>query len=70
VLRNITRRRPDNPIPSGDFAEYVGTITAPNHEVVKGVESFRQFSEQYFRLVDPSNEMLASATFSGVHLGG
>jgi type 1 glutamine amidotransferase len=35
---------------------------------VQGVKSFRLYSEQYFMLTDPSNEVLATTTFSGEHL--
>jgi type 1 glutamine amidotransferase len=59
---------PDNLIPSEDFVDYDVTITAPKHEIVTGIESFRLLSEQYYMLVDPSNEVLATTTFSGKHL--
>jgi uncharacterized protein len=59
---------PDNPIPSHDFVDYDVTITKPWHPLVKGIGSFRLFSEQYYMLVDPSNEVLATTTFSGEHL--
>ena len=59
---------PDNPVPSDDFVDYDVTITAPEHEIVSGIDSFRLHSEQYYMLVDPSNEVLATTTFSGEHL--
>jgi type 1 glutamine amidotransferase len=36
--------------------------------IVRGVDSFRLTSEQYYMLVDPSNHVLATTTFSGEHL--
>jgi type 1 glutamine amidotransferase len=39
-----------------------GTIRSSRHR------SFRITSEQYYMLVDPSNEVLATTTFSGDHL--
>ena len=59
---------PDNLVPSDDFVDYDVTITAPNHEIVAGIDSFRLVSEQYYMLVDPSNDVLATTTFSGEHL--
>ncbi|KAA9009391.1 ThuA domain-containing protein [Histidinibacterium aquaticum] len=59
---------PDNPIPSDDFVDYDVTITKPDHPLVEGIGSFRLKSEQYYMLVDPSNEVLATTTFSGEHL--
>ena len=59
---------PDNPIPSDDFVDYDVTVTAPDDPIMQGIDSFRLFSEQYYMLVDPSNEVLATTTFSGEHL--
>ena len=59
---------PDNPVPSDDFVDYDVTITKPWHPLVEGIRSFRLKSEQYYMLVDPSNEVLATTTFSGEHL--
>ena len=59
---------PDNPIPSDDFVDYKVTITRPSDPIVKGISSFRIYSEQYFMLTDSSNEVLATTTFSGDHL--
>jgi type 1 glutamine amidotransferase len=59
---------PDNIIPSDDFIDYDVTITAPDHPIVDGIDSFRLLSEQYYMLVDPSNDVLATTTFSGEHL--
>lgn len=59
---------PDNPVPSDDFVDYDVTITRPDDPIVSGIKSFRLHSEQYYMLVDPSNEVLATTTFSGDHL--
>lgn len=59
---------PDNPVPSDDYVDYDVTITASDDPIVAGIDSFRMYSEQYYMLVDPSNEVLATTTFSGEHL--
>lgn len=59
---------PDNLDPSADFVDYDVTITRPHDPIVRGISSFRLTSEQYYMLVDPSNEVLATTTFSGEHL--
>ncbi len=59
---------PDNPVPADDFIEYEVTICKPHDPIVRGIGSFRVFTEQYYMLVDPSNEVLATTTFSGDHL--
>lgn len=59
---------PDNPVPSDDFIDYDVTITRPDDPIVKGIKSFKLHSEQFYMLVDPSNEVLATTTFSGDHL--
>jgi type 1 glutamine amidotransferase len=59
---------PDNPVPEDDFIEYDVTIAKPHDPIVKDVGSFRIWTEQYYMLVDPSNEVLATTTFSGEHL--
>jgi len=40
-----------------------------NHEdpITRGLADFRMHSEQYYLHVDPSNEVLATTTFSGEH---
>lgn len=59
---------PDNPVPTDDFVDYDVTIVKPDDPIVDGIDSFRLFSEQYYMLVDPSNDVLATTTFSGEHL--
>ncbi len=59
---------PDNLQPEEDYIDYDVTITRPADPIVSGIRSFRLRSEQYYMLVDPSNEVLATTTFSGDHL--
>ncbi|WP_018700524.1 ThuA domain-containing protein [Amorphus coralli] len=59
---------PDNPVPSDDYVDYDVTVTRPEHPIMEGIGSFRLRSEQYYMLVDPSNDVLATTTFSGEHL--
>ena len=59
---------PDNPVPADDFVDYDVTIVRPDDPIVHGIGSFRLESEQYYMLVDPSNVVLATTTFSGEHL--
>jgi type 1 glutamine amidotransferase len=59
---------PDNPVPEDDFIEYEVTISKPHDPIVRGIRSFTLTSEQYYMLVDPSNDVLATTTFSGDHL--
>ena len=59
---------PDNSVPSDDFVNYDVSITCPHDPIVKGIRSFRLYSEQYYMLTDPSNEVLATTIFSGDHL--
>jgi type 1 glutamine amidotransferase len=40
-------------------------ITDPNHPLVKGIPDFSVTSEQYYILVDPANEVLATTYFEG-----
>jgi type 1 glutamine amidotransferase len=59
---------PDNPVPEDDFIDYEVTITKPHDPIVAGIRSFTVHTEQYYMLVDPSNEVLAATTFTGDHL--
>jgi type 1 glutamine amidotransferase len=51
----------------GGVIDYGVTITKPEDPIVAGLEDFRMHSEQYYMHVDPSNEVLATTTFSGEH---
>ena len=59
---------PDNLQPAEDYIDYDVTICQPDHPLVQGIRSFRIRSEQYYMLTDPSNNVLATTTFSGDHL--
>lgn len=45
--------------------DYVVNITRPDDPIVAGIEDFNVRSEQYYMHVDPSNEVLATTTFTG-----
>jgi uncharacterized protein len=42
-------------------------VARPDDPVMAGIEDFDYQSEQYYMHVDPSNEVLATTTFSGEH---
>jgi uncharacterized protein len=52
----------------GSIIDYRVNITRPGDPVMQGIEDFDYRSEQYYMHVDPSNEVLATTTFSGVYL--
>jgi type 1 glutamine amidotransferase len=49
----------------GNIIDYTVQITRPDDPIVAGIEDFPVRSEQYYMHVDPSNEVLATTTFSG-----
>ncbi|KFC69721.1 Trehalose utilization [Devosia sp. LC5] len=51
----------------GNIIDYRVDITRPDDPVMAGIESFPYHSEQYYMHVDPSNEVLATTTFTGEH---
>ena len=51
----------------GNIIDYRVTITRPDDPIMQGVQEFDYRSEQYYMHVDPSNEVLATTTFSGEH---
>ncbi len=51
----------------GGIIDYQVTITDWDDPVTKGLGHFRIRSEQYYMLVEPSNKVLATTTFDGVH---
>ncbi len=51
----------------GNIIDYTVQITRPDHAIVAGLDDFAMHSEQYYMHVDPSNEVLATTTFSGEH---
>ena len=51
----------------GNIIRYKVNITRPEDPLVKGLHDFEIESEQYYLHVDPSNEVLATTTFTGEH---
>ena len=51
----------------GNIIDYTVEITRPDDPVMQGLKSFSYHSEQYYMHVDPSNEVLATTTFTGDH---
>lgn len=59
---------PDDPNPRVGFVDYQVNITRTDDPITQGIPDFTVHSEQYYMHVDPSNEVLATTTFSGEHL--
>jgi type 1 glutamine amidotransferase len=51
----------------GNIIDYRVNITRPDDPVMQGIKDFPYTSEQYYMHVDPSNEVLATTTFTGDH---
>jgi type 1 glutamine amidotransferase len=51
----------------GNIIDYTVNIVKPDDAIVSGIVDFQYHSEQYYMHVDPSNEVLATTTFSGVY---
>jgi len=51
----------------GNIIDYTVNISRPDDPVMAGIKDFPYRSEQYYMHVDPSNEVLATTTFSGEH---
>ena len=49
----------------GNIIDYTVAITKPDDPIVAGIGDFPYRSEQYYMHVDPSNEVLATTTFTG-----
>lgn len=49
----------------GNIIDYTVNITNNQHPITEGLSDFEMHSEQYYMHVDPSNEVLATTTFSG-----
>ena len=47
------------------YVDYTVHITKPSDPIMQGIKDFPYRSEQYYMHVDPSNEVLATTTFSG-----
>ena len=54
--------------PGNATVTYEVEITKPDDPIVEGIGNFQITSEQYYLHVDPSNEVLATTTFSADHL--
>jgi type 1 glutamine amidotransferase len=51
----------------GNIIDYRVDIVKRDDPVMAGIDDFAYRSEQYYMHVDPSNEVLATTTFSGAH---
>ncbi len=51
----------------GNIIDYTVNIVDQSDPITAGLEDFAMHSEQYLMHVDPSNEVLATTTFSGEH---
>ncbi|MCW5721904.1 MAG: ThuA domain-containing protein [Devosia sp.] len=51
----------------GNIIDYRVDVTRSDDPIMEGIESFPYTSEQYYMHVDPSNEVLATTTFTGEH---
>lgn len=51
----------------GNIVDYTVQIVRRDHPITEGIGDFAYRSEQYYLHVDPSNEVLATTTFSGEH---
>jgi type 1 glutamine amidotransferase len=51
----------------GNIIDYRVSILRRDDPVMQGIDDFDYRSEQYYMHVDPSNEVLATTTFSGEH---
>jgi type 1 glutamine amidotransferase len=51
----------------GNIIDYTVDVAQPEDPVMAGIKSFPYTSEQYYMHVDPSNQVLATTTFSGEH---
>jgi uncharacterized protein len=54
----------------GNIIDYRVDITKPDDPVMRDIGSFAYRSEQYYMHVDPSNEVLATTTFTDAHFPG
>jgi type 1 glutamine amidotransferase len=51
----------------GNIIDYVVNLTNHTDPITAGLPDFHMHSEQYYMHVDPSNEVLATTTFTGEH---
>jgi type 1 glutamine amidotransferase len=50
----------------GNITDYEVNITNHDDAITAGIADFRMHSEQYYLHVDPSNDVLATTTFTGI----
>jgi type 1 glutamine amidotransferase len=53
--------------PGGAGITYEVHITQPDHPIMSGIGDFVVTTEQYYMLVDPANDVLATTYFGSVH---
>lgn len=53
----------------GNIIDYKVNITNHGHPITHGLSDFHMHSEQYYMHVDPSNQVLATTTFTGDYVG-
>jgi uncharacterized protein len=53
----------------GNIIDYTVNVVKHDDPIMEGIDDFQMHSEQYYMHVDPSNEILATTTFSGEHGG-
>ena len=51
----------------GNIIDYRVNVTDQTHPITAGIADFDMHSEQYYMHTDPSNQVLATTTFSGDH---
>ena len=51
----------------GNIIDYRVNVTDQEHPITAGIADFDMHSEQYYMHTDPSNQVLATTTFSGDH---
>jgi len=51
----------------GNIIDYTVNISQKADPIVAGLSDFQMHSEQYYMHIDPSNEVLATTTFTGEH---
>ena len=51
----------------GNIIDYTVNIRKADDPITKGLKDFKMHSEQYYMLVDPNIEVLATTTFTGEH---
>lgn len=54
----------------GNIIDYTVNISAKNDPVMAGITDFAYKSEQYYMHIDPSNQVLATTTFTDEHFEG